>query len=242
LTKKKRRKQKQERPEPSRSLSKERLESASHPAPSDDDATSDAPENSGTPLNPSLADDQETEQVNAEKPMDSPSETTPSPKTSENALLEQETSRRSFLSGAGQVLTGISGAAAVIGAIRLTVPNFDDTREARFVLGRLSDFKMNTLTWIREKELFVMRDEQGIGAFSSRCTHLGCTVQRTETGFLCPCHGARFDALGAVVHGPAVKPLPWYRVVRYPDGRLWIHLDEPASMPGPTAVAELTGA
>lgn len=164
------------------------------------------------------------------------SESTSRPEPTE-ASPTDATSRRDFLSSSSKLLTGICGAAAGIGAVRLAIPDIDDTHESRFVLGRLSDFKMNTLTWLRDKSLFVMRDEKGIGAFSSKCTHLGCTVQRTDTGFSCPCHGARFDETGRVIHGPAIHPLPWYAVVRYPDGRLWVHLDESAPQ-GPSAVSD----
>jgi Rieske Fe-S protein len=48
-----------------------------------------------------------------------------------------------------------------------------------------------------------------VHAFSSTCTHLGCTVNKVSNGkIFCPCHGSVFDAVtGAVVQGPASKPL-----------------------------------
>jgi Rieske Fe-S protein len=85
-----------------------------------------------------------------------------------------------------------------------------------------SDFKTGTLTWLPDHQLFVLRDGTGFGAFSSRCTHLGCTVRRTADGFFCPCHGARFDEQGSVVAGPAREPLPWFEVWAEPDGRIWV--------------------
>ncbi len=49
-----------------------------------------------------------------------------------------------------------------------------------------------------------------VRGFSSICTHEGCTLAQVANGTIdCPCHGSQFDAqTGAVVHGPATRPLP----------------------------------
>jgi Rieske Fe-S protein len=47
-------------------------------------------------------------------------------------------------------------------------------------------------------------------AFSSTCTHQGCTVSKVENGLIkCPCHGSQFSIADGSVHaGPAPRPLP----------------------------------
>jgi glycine/D-amino acid oxidase-like deaminating enzyme/nitrite reductase/ring-hydroxylating ferredoxin subunit len=56
----------------------------------------------------------------------------------------------------------------------------------------------------------VYRDTDGtLHAVSVRCTHQGCLLRfnAAERSWDCPCHGSRFDVDGAVLEGPAVKPL-----------------------------------
>ncbi|TXK33935.1 FAD-dependent oxidoreductase [Nonomuraea sp. C10] len=56
----------------------------------------------------------------------------------------------------------------------------------------------------------VSRDAAGVvHAVSATCTHLGCAVafNQAEQTWECPCHGSRFGPDGAVLHGPATRPL-----------------------------------
>jgi cytochrome b6-f complex iron-sulfur subunit len=135
-------------------------------------------------------------------------------------------SRRELLVRAGEVTLAACLVGTTAGALRLATPNVEADRAQHALLGTPADFKMGTVTWLKEHELFVVRSGDGFGAFSSRCTHLGCSVRRTSTGFRCPCHGARFDPSGRVVDGPARRPLDWFRVRVETDGRLWADLEE----------------
>ena len=66
------------------------------------------------------------------------------------------------------------------------------------------------LLTIDGEKLAVYRDDQGtIHAVSAVCSHLACIVNwnSAEKSWDCPCHGARFNCEGKVLHGPAVYDL-----------------------------------
>ncbi len=62
------------------------------------------------------------------------------------------------------------------------------------------------------RNVAVFRDNEGVYAISTVCTHLGCIVKTSANGFDCPCHGSGFTQDGSVRKGPAPKPLPWLKV------------------------------
>jgi nitrite reductase/ring-hydroxylating ferredoxin subunit len=70
--------------------------------------------------------------------------------------------------------------------------------------------------------VFVVRDVMGFYALSSLCTHRGCDVSATASGFRCPCHSATFDRNGAVTGGPAPFPLPHFAMCVLSDGQLGV--------------------
>jgi Rieske Fe-S protein len=57
-------------------------------------------------------------------------------------------------------------------------------------------------------DVILVRTGGSVTAFSSRCPHLGCRIDRAEDGVLsCPCHGSRFDSRGKRLAGPAAADL-----------------------------------
>lgn len=70
----------------------------------------------------------------------------------------------------------------------------------------------------------VFRDAgAGLRAYSARCTHLGCRIDRViGDEVVCPCHGSRFRADGSVAAGPATRPLARLQVEPDPKSGGWI--------------------
>ena len=57
--------------------------------------------------------------------------------------------------------------------------------------------------------------------FSAVCTHVGCIVSEVANGTIdCPCHGSEFKiTTGAVVTGPAPRPLP-KKTIKIVEGKV----------------------
>jgi len=58
------------------------------------------------------------------------------------------------------------------------------------------------------QRVIVVKNSEGIHVLSSRCTHLGCQINKLDNGKLvCPCHGSSFNENGRVIKGPASSNL-----------------------------------
>ena len=80
---------------------------------------------------------------------------------------------------------------------------------------------------VPDRPVFICRDRDGLYAISAVCTHLGCIIGSSKEGFLCPCHGSRYDPTGKVIGGPAPRNLPWWRLKYAPDGQVVVDATEP---------------
>ena len=132
-------------------------------------------------------------------------------------------SRRGFL----QLTLGwLAGTCAIIasaaGAVRFLVPNVLFEPGQIFKAGKPEDLADSSVTFLEDERVFLVRQGNTYRCLSAICTHLGCTVNRTEKGYHCPCHGSVFDDQGNVKSGPAPRGLAWFQVTLSKDNRLLV--------------------
>jgi menaquinol-cytochrome c reductase iron-sulfur subunit len=96
----------------------------------------------------------------------------------------------------------------------------DFPQEITFRRNRIDGWKIHSGT---ETAWLSKTAENKLIAFSPWCTHLGCAYrwEPNRREFSCPCHGSRFAKDGAVIAGPATRPLDQYEV-KLEGKRLWL--------------------
>jgi len=139
--------------------------------------------------------------------------------------------RREFLWQVGCCALGVAGLEAAGSTLRFAKAPVSYGPSQRRVLGELARFPPGAPVYVEDAGVFVLRDDKGMRALSATCTHLGCTVRADAQtgGFVCPCHGSRYDAEGNVVGGPAPRALGFVQVDQDRRGRLIVDLDKPTS-------------
>ncbi len=168
-----------------------------------------------------------------EKPAPKPAAAQPAPAKPAGAVPaaarpDGDLTRRGFLSTLGVAWTAFAAAcgAGAIATTRFMFPNVLFEPPQQFKAGFASDFLVGTVDQ-RFKEsygTFIVRNEEGIYALRTVCTHLGCTPNwlEAENKFKCPCHGSGFYRSGINYEGPAPRPLERYRIAVADDGQLLI--------------------
>jgi cytochrome b6-f complex iron-sulfur subunit len=131
--------------------------------------------------------------------------------------------RRSFF----QLTLGwLAGSFAVVasaaGAVRFLVPNVLFEPSLRFKAGKPEDYPDGSVTFMEAERIFLVRQGNTFRCLSAICTHLGCTVNRADHGYHCPCHGSVFDDQGTVKSGPAPRALEWFQVTLSKYNRLMV--------------------
>jgi cytochrome b6-f complex iron-sulfur subunit len=131
-------------------------------------------------------------------------------------------SRRDFFNEIAGGALAIAGLGAAVVTVKYSSPNVLFEPPTTFRAGPLEDYPVNSVTYIQDQQVYIVRTEKGLWALSSVCTHLGCITQwKPESNQIaCPCHGSKFERDGKVQAGPAPRPLDHFAVRLAPDGAL----------------------
>lgn len=89
--------------------------------------------------------------------------------------------------------------------------------------------------------IYILKEGPHLSALSGRCTHAGCPVDLSEDGFVCPCHGGRFDFAGRVIDGPPKQPLAPLYVEEGADGVTVEGEGSPEFIPADAVILALDG-
>jgi Rieske Fe-S protein len=132
--------------------------------------------------------------------------------------------RRAFIKGAlGAVAAMCAGCASRggVGAAPALLPDGESID-----IGTAADYPGDGVyDRFISRRFYILRSGGNITALSNVCPHRHCPVgYEAGTGFVCPCHGARFDVGGKVISGPATRDLTRFRVTEASNGHLYVHL------------------
>ncbi len=142
------------------------------------------------------------------------------------ANIDGEVTRRSFFSWL--TLGWVAFVAATGGfftmMLRYFFPNVLFEPVQTFRAGFPEDYQKGEVDvrWKAKYGVWIVRNDDGIYALSTVCTHLGCTPNwlSSERKFKCPCHGSGFRFTGINFEGPAPRPLERYRISLADDGQI----------------------
>lgn len=135
-----------------------------------------------------------------------------------------ECSRRDFLNEVTIGALGIAGLGGAALTYQYFSPNVLFEPSTTFRAGTPDLYPVNSVTFLQEQQVYIVRTSAGFYAVSAVCTHLGCITQwRAEANMIaCPCHGSKFQPNGKKLEGPAPRPLPHYSINLTADGELQI--------------------
>ncbi len=131
-------------------------------------------------------------------------------------------SRRDFLNEIAGGALAIAGLGAAVVTVKYSSPNVLFEPPTTFRAGSPDDYAVNSVTYLQDQQVYIVRTDKGLWAMSAVCTHLGCITQwKPESDQIaCPCHGSKFERNGKVGAGPAPRPLPHFAVRIAADGAL----------------------
>jgi cytochrome b6-f complex iron-sulfur subunit len=97
-----------------------------------------------------------------------------------------------------------------------------------FPVGLPVDYVPGTVTTLKARKIFLLREGNSFKAISVICQHLGCAVHWTKEKniFECPCHGSKYYKNGVNFAGPAPRPLDHFEISLADDGKLIVNTEK----------------
>ena len=135
-----------------------------------------------------------------------------------------ELSRRDFLNELTLGALGIAGLGGTVLTYQYFSPNVLFEPATTFRAGNPDLYPVNSVTYLQDQQVYIVRTSTGFYAVSAVCTHLGCITQwKSDANMIaCPCHGSKFQSNGTKIEGPAPRPLPHFAIQLSADGELQV--------------------
>ena len=141
-----------------------------------------------------------------------------------HATAKPVVSRREFLNEITLGALGVVGLGGAAWTYQFFSPNVLFEPSTRFRAGNPDLYPENSVTFLQDQQVYIVRTAAGFYAVSAVCTHLGCITRwNAEANMIaCPCHGSKFQPNGQKNGGPAPRPLPHYAINLTADGELQV--------------------
>lgn len=157
-------------------------------------------------------------------------------------LMRQHMSRRGFMSAIMTLVsTAIGAVVGLPGIAYLVSPGMQELKSDSWLsIGPLDGYPVGVPTtfsyttskingWektIKSSTVYIVRNTEGnVKVFSNICTHLSCIAswRQGQGHYVCPCHDAHYAMDGAVISGPAPRPLDQYET-KMDSGNFFIRI------------------
>ncbi len=115
--------------------------------------------------------------------------------------------------------------------LKFLIPERRPPRNRKLLVAALEELPLDaskTFRDLSQREIVLVRTQEGLKALSTVCTHLGCKVywEPDKNRFFCPCHEGVFDVNGNVVSGPPPRPLESFPVEVDENDNVFVVLKE----------------
>ena len=135
------------------------------------------------------------------------------------AVVHDDAGRRRFLSQAVMGFGMLFGIGTLgFRFIQFLLPTHKQKQAESVLIGAESRIPVGEALAIDlgSHKILVLKTDDGVAAFSRRCTDLGCLVSwnKERELFVCPCHQGIFDKTGLNIAGPPPRPLDRFPIVK----------------------------